>query len=111
MTAVQQQFEEARKLFPGKKRGFKTEWDNFVKKNKDYKEVIEKLLPAIQYYINYLNWQHTINEFAQRPCAFAVWTNQRRWEEEYPDYDTYLKEKKSRSPIYNPGDDREDMLR
>ncbi len=40
-------FEEFRKAYPGTKKGLEVEFENFVKKNKDWEEVLPKLLPAI----------------------------------------------------------------
>jgi len=41
-------FEEARNVYPGNKRGSETEYDNFVKKHKDWKDVLPLLKPAIE---------------------------------------------------------------
>ena len=68
-------FEKARKLYPSTKRGLDTEFANFTKKHKDWREVLPLLLPAIENQIKCSRpdkwWKH-----------FQTWINQRCWEEE-----------------------------
>jgi len=40
-TLEQQNFEKARVLYPGKKRGFKSEFENFCVKHKDWRELLD----------------------------------------------------------------------
>ena len=73
-------FEKARLLYPGVKRGSETEYDNYIKKLKKFhlKEsaVTPLLLPAIQFQIKQragkdwnASWKH-----------FSTWINNRWWE-------------------------------
>lgn len=107
MSNLQEQFEQARLSFPGKKRGFKTEWDNFIKKyRKEANEVIPILSKAIETYKKYVNYERTKNNFNLSYCAFSVWINQRRWEEEYPE----LENANQSSETFDPAKAREDAL-
>ena len=75
-------FEQARKLYPGTKRGLPTELDNF-KKHKDWKEVLSLLVPAIEAQIQ---WRKTANgEFREAWKHFRTWINQRWWEVDLPE--------------------------
>ena len=64
-------FDESRKLFKGTKRGNQTEFDNFVKKHTDWKEVLPLLLPAVQYQIK----QRAKDGFYWK--NFQTWINNR----------------------------------
>lgn len=68
-------FDESRKLFKGTKRGLQTEYDNFVKKHADWKEVLSLLAPAVSQQIIWraedgCYWKH-----------LQTWINNRCWEE------------------------------
>ena len=45
------QFDDARKKYPSTKRGNQTEFNNFVKKHNDWKNVLPLLLPAVEHQI------------------------------------------------------------
>lgn len=75
-------FEEFRKIYKGSKRGLKTEFDNFKKKHKDWKEVLPTLKPLYEQ-------QQAIKETARNSGCFvpveknlSTYLNQRCWEEE-----------------------------
>ena len=73
----EEQFERARKAYPGTVRGFETEFRAFKKWHKDWKEVLPLLLPAIEKQIQSKKikdgyWKH-----------FKTWLHQRWWEAEY----------------------------
>jgi len=74
-----EEFETARKLYPGVKRGMKTEFEDFRRKHKDWREVVPILADAIG-----LQIQHRAaiprGEFV--PCwkHFRTWLSQRCWE-------------------------------
>ena len=81
-------FDEFRKQYPGKKRGLETEFDNFVKKHKDWNTIVDNLTSI-------LNTQKKIR--AQRVSSgvwvegwqnLQTWINQRSWEYEYSDDET-----------------------
>ncbi len=72
-------FNEARKIFPSTKRGNQTEFDNFVKKHKDWKKVLPLLKPAIEQQIQI---REKTTGFVPNWKNFQTWINNRCWEEE-----------------------------
>lgn len=88
---TQSEFEKARKLYPGSKRGLKTEFEDFKKKHKDWKEALPLLVPAIEAQINHKDHLKAANQFCPQWKNFKTWINQRCWEEEQPNNqsDTY----------------------
>lgn len=75
------QFEQARKIYPGTKRGQKTEFEYFQKKHKDWKGVLPLLKPAIEAQIK---WRENGNgEFRPAWKGFQSWIYNRCWEMEF----------------------------
>jgi len=73
------EFADARKLYPGTKRGLQTEFENFRRKHGDWKDAISLLVPAIRLQIQYrLNATGFVPEWKH----FRTWINNRCWEEE-----------------------------
>ncbi|MCD7936273.1 MAG: hypothetical protein LUG98_05375, partial [Tannerellaceae bacterium] len=79
-----EEFEKFRCAYPGIKRGLDTEFENFRKKHKDYREVLPRLLPLIKERIRWVNSQQSIGIFVPQYPNLRTWINQRRWEEETP---------------------------
>jgi uncharacterized protein YdaU (DUF1376 family) len=75
-------FEKARVLYPGTKRGLETEFENFKKKHKDWKQVVLILEEKIQAQIRVRDYRKGLNEFVPEWKNFSTWINQRCWEEE-----------------------------
>ena len=84
------QFEKARKLYPGRCRGFDDEWDNIVKESKKsgwkhkgrtLENVIPLLKPAIEKQIAY---RESSKEWCPQWKHFATWINGGWWTEEIP---------------------------
>lgn len=75
-------FDEARRLYPGTKRGLNVEFENFQKKCKDWKEVLPELKPAIQKQIKYRQQQRAANIKETFWKYFQTWINNSCWEEE-----------------------------
>lgn len=73
-------FDEARRLYPGDKRGLDTEWANFRKKHDDWREVVPALKPAIEILIASRERKLKTNQFVPEWAMFQTWINQRRWE-------------------------------
>jgi hypothetical protein len=71
-------FETARKKFPGTKRGFQVEFDNFKKKHPDWFDVVDLLLPAIEQQIE---WRKKDGRYWK---MFQTWINNSCWTEEKP---------------------------
>ncbi len=84
-------FDEARKLFPGTKRGLQTEYSNFTHRCKRptagqlpfiLAEVLPLLKPAVEAQIA---WRQNANgEFRPAWKNFTTWINKRCWEQEMP---------------------------
>lgn len=74
-------FDEARKIYPGTKRGNQTEFENFFKKHKDWKEVLPLLKPAIE---KQITWRKNAkgSDFVPAWKNFKTWINNRCWEDE-----------------------------
>lgn len=83
------EFEKFRKVYPGTKRGLKTEFENFKKKHKDYKEAVFLLLPAIEEYIMWREKKTGLGQFVPEYTIMQTWINQRRWESELEKLDQY----------------------
>lgn len=78
------EFETFRKIFPGTKRGLSTEFQNFKKKHKDWKEILPKLHGIIQKQIEYKKSKKLSGGFVPEWKHMQTWINQRCWEEETP---------------------------
>ncbi len=76
-----QQFELARVLYPGTKRGLSTEYSNFIKRYPDYKRLLPLIKPAIEKQIAWRNSQPQ-GKFIPEWKNFTTWINNRCWEEE-----------------------------
>tara|TARA_Y100000310_G_C20014261_1_gene504385 strand:+ start:51 stop:416 length:366 start_codon:yes stop_codon:yes gene_type:complete len=75
-------FDEARKLYPGTKRGLKVEWDSFRKKHKNYRKIVPLLKPAIERQIAHKKKLKAAKRFVPEWKNFKTWINQSCWEEE-----------------------------
>lgn len=75
------EFDEARKIYPGTKRGNETEFENFTKKHKTWESLLPLLRPAIEKQIAY---RRSVPQgtFVPQWKNFQTWINQRCWEEE-----------------------------
>ena len=82
LTQDEQLFEKARKEYPGTKRGLKTEFDNFKKKHKDWKDAILLLSSSIENQILVKTQLKEQNKFIPEWKHLRTWINQRCWEEE-----------------------------
>lgn len=83
MSDLENEFEVFRKMYEGSKRGFKTEWENFKKKHKDYKDVVPKLVEAYRNLIAHRNELATRKEFVPQHKNLQTYLNGRFWEEEF----------------------------
>ncbi len=94
---INNEFENFRKLYPGAKRGFETEFSNF-KKHKDYKEAVFLLTPALEKLKHWREQKKLAGGFVPEMANLQTWINQRRWEVELEKID---KNKTSHSQILN----------
>lgn len=83
-TELEKQFEEFRKAYKGRKRGHKEEFENFKKKNPDWREIVPLLMPALQRLEDYNAAAKAAGEWVPQWANLQTWINQRRWTEELP---------------------------
>ena len=73
-------FEVARLIYPGTKRRLDTEFKNFTKKHKNWREILPLLKPAIE---SQIAWRVNANgKFRPDWKNFPTWINNHGWEEE-----------------------------
>ena len=82
MTPHEAQFESARKLYPGTKRGFGPEWDDFRKKHRNWKEVLPLLYPAIEEQSRVRKIRRGANVWTADWKNFKTWLYQGCWTED-----------------------------
>lgn len=75
-------FDNARKAYPGDKRGNETEFANFIRKHADWKNVLPTLEEKIKIQIAARDRKLKENKFVPEWKKFTTWINQRCWEEE-----------------------------
>lgn len=75
-------FEIFRKAYKGTKRGLNTEFTNFKKKHKDWREVLPLLLPAYQHQQELREQGKATGCFVPQEKNLQTYINQRCWEEE-----------------------------
>ncbi len=73
-------FNRFRELYGGKKRGNETEFANFVKKHKDWKDVLPLLKPSIERQIAAREIETGRGDFVPAWKDLATWINNRCWE-------------------------------
>jgi len=76
-------FEQARKIYPGTKRGLDTEFVYFCKMHKDWRDVLPLLKPAIERQISY---RKKAKGFVPEWKHFKTWLYSKSWEEEAANY-------------------------
>jgi hypothetical protein len=74
------EFDIFRKVFPGKKRGLETEFNNF-KKHKDWEECLILLLPSIKNQIVEYENKIALGKWVPEWKILQTWINKRCWEE------------------------------
>jgi len=77
-------FNVFRNSYPGIKRGLDTEFDNFKKKYKDWKEILPSLLPAVEKQVAYKIELRVNDTFCPEWKHLQTWINQRCWEDVLP---------------------------
>lgn len=84
-TKSEQQFEDFRQHYPGIKRGFQIEFDNFKKKHPNWQDILPLLIPAVDRLIAYSERCRARGQFVAEYPHLQTWLNQSRWEIEYPE--------------------------
>lgn len=77
-----EEFENFRKNYPGTKRGYEIEFENFKKKNKDWEKILPLLSDALNYQISFRIEKAKTGGFVPEWKNLSTWINQRCWEEE-----------------------------
>ena len=75
-------FDSARQAYPGTKRGLDTELANFRKQHADWRDILPRLLPAINQQAIVKQRLTAAGEFCPVWKNLSTWINQRCWEEE-----------------------------
>lgn len=76
-------FDQFRTEYPGTKRGLKTEFENFIKKNK--LETVHLLLPALKTEKQHREALSKSGQFIPQWKNLQTWINQKCWEQEFPE--------------------------
>jgi len=75
------EFEKARKLYPGTKKGLEVEYSNFKKKY--HLTEMQELIPAIKAEIKDKEKRRTSGVFCPEWKNFSTWINQACWKQEF----------------------------
>lgn len=78
-------FEAFRKAYKGTKRGHDVELMNFRTKNRDWKEIVPLLMPALEREIAFRRACREKMVFCPEWAHLQTWLNQKRWTTEYAD--------------------------
>jgi len=79
-SSLKELFEEARRLYPGDKRGLDTELDNLRRKHKDWREIIPALEPALDMQMARREKMKAAGEFLPNWKHLKTYINGRFWE-------------------------------
>lgn len=82
LTLLKAEFDDARKAFPGSKRGLDVEWENFRKKYSP-PDVVPLLMAAIDRGKAYREGCVEVGAWCEHWPHFQTWINQARWTQEY----------------------------
>lgn len=79
-TPLEREFAAFHTIFAGKKRGAETEFQNFIKKNPDWRTVVPSLRPAHAVEQREHARKSAAGLFCPEYAMMQTWLNQRRWE-------------------------------
>lgn len=88
------EFDKFRKVYQGTKRGLRTEFDNFKKKHKDWREVLKTLQACYEHQCELKDAARKKGCFVPQEKNLQTYINQRCWEEE-PQFAPPAKEKEN----------------
>lgn len=101
-SALSQEFESARKAYPGTKRGHDPEWTNFLKKHgREKRRIIPLLLPAIHRELAHKTGLKAAGAFCPEWKNFQTWINGEFWTTEYNSVSAAISQEKNNVP-YDP---------
>ena len=75
-------FDEFRKEYPGTKKGNDTEFSNFIKKHKDWRDILPKLIERLNYQKEARQVRLENKLFVPGWKNLQTWINQRGWEDQ-----------------------------
>lgn len=101
---IEQEFERFRKAYPGNKRGFKVEFDNFKKKHSDYQTAVYLLYPALMKLNEWRSQKRQLGQFVPEYANLQTWMNQRRWEVEFEKIEESNETTQKQTKRYDDGD-------
>ncbi len=104
-SELEQQFEEFRKAYKGRKRGRKEEFENFKKKNPNWREIVPLLMPALQRLEEYNAAAEAAGKWVSQWPHLQTWINQRRWTEELPVINAPASSQEPKAPMPPTGND------
>lgn len=84
-SKLEQEFEDFRKAYPGRKRGHDTEFQAFKRKHKNWTEIVPLLMPALQRLIEHNEKAQAAGQWTASYANLSTWLYQARWEEELPE--------------------------
>lgn len=82
VSQLKTDFEKFRKSYPGTKRGFDTEWNDFIKKHKDWRKVVPLLLVSLNKQTDSRQQKKSKGNFAPEWKNLKTWLFQSCWTEE-----------------------------
>jgi len=92
MTGLEADFDKARKLYPGTKRGLVPEFENFRRKYRmKGAQFVPLMVPAIESQIAYRQACDRASMWCPEWPHFQTWINNQRWTDEMPKIKTNAK--------------------
>lgn len=79
---LNEDFENFRRQYPGTKRGYEIEFENFKKKNDNWRTIVKTLSDRLNYQINCRNEKAENGGFVPEWKNLSTWINQKCWDEE-----------------------------
>lgn len=93
LAAARETFGVFREQYPGIKQSLDTEFLNFRKKHPHYLTLLPLLMPALDRWETWRNQQAAAGAFVPSYPHLKTWINQRRWEDEFTQFNTNNHEK------------------
>lgn len=93
-------FDYFRQSYPGKKNGLNSEFENFCKKNQNWIQCVELLMPALTKEIDNRIHREEFGKFNPEWKNLQTWINKRCWEQEHESLPTSPEQIKNH-PKYN----------
>jgi hypothetical protein len=79
--------------------GLETEFDNFKKKNPNYRTIVFSLYPALESLLEWRKRRKAAGRFVPEMANLQTWINQRRWEVELENTEESHEHEEKQKPI------------